>query len=304
VALFSAVASDLGDQYLVQRFVNDVTRAALVPFYEAYFSNYIEGSTLTVREAERVVFENDDVGKPEDAHDIRATWEIVSDFKEMSRAPQNADEFMDMLRERHSVMMAAHPDKLPGEWKNEEVSAGATVFVHPDYVLGTLRAGWEEGAHLTDPFQRAVYMMFVVSEVHPFLDGNGRSARVAMNGELVPAGMHRIIVPTVLRNEYVSGLVRTTAGNGPDGLYRVLDRAQKWVSVGEFADLETADRYLRVTNATTDSGVASVEGIHLKILRPGELFELPDTDHHAPGPDVNEPSVLEVAAAAADQTRT
>lgn len=300
VALFARVAADLQRQRLVQRYVNDAARATLVPFYEAYFSNYIEGSTLTVREAERVVFESADVGKPEDAHDIRSTWEIVSDIKEMSRLPRDADDFMEMLRDRHSVMMSAHPKKLPGRWKDEEVSAGATVFVHPDHVVGTLRAGWEEGVALTDPFQRATYMMFVVSEVHPFLDGNGRSARVAMNGELVPHGMHRIVIPTVLRNEYVSGLVRATAGNGTDGLYRVLDRAQQWVSMGEFADLETADRYLRVTGATTDSGVAAVDGIHLRILRPGELFELPDSEHQAATTEVTEPSFLHIAAAAAD----
>jgi fido (protein-threonine AMPylation protein) len=299
VGLFASVAADLQRQHLVQRYVNDAARATFIPFYEAYFSNYIEGSTLTVSEAERVVFDEADVGKPKDAHDIRATWEIVSDVKEMSRVPRDADDFMDMLRERHSVMMAAHPEKLPGRWKNEEVSAGATVFVHPDQVVGTLRAAWEEGAVLTDPFQRATYIMFAVSEVHPFLDGNGRSARVAMNAELVPHNMHRIIVPTVVRNEYVSGLVRTTAGNGPDGLYRVLDRAQQWVAVGEFADLATADRYLRATNATTDAGVAMIEGIHLRILRPGELFELPDVGHHAPDADAAEPSLLDIAAALA-----
>ena len=50
--------------------------------------------------------------------------------------------------------------------------------------------------------------------------------------------------------------------------------------MGEFGDLPTAHRYLRVTNATVDSGVAAVDGIHLRILRVGELFELPDSDHY------------------------
>lgn len=299
VALFRAVAAELGRVEPVQRYVNDSQRATYVPFYEAYFSNYIEGSTLTVREAERVVFDGADVGKPEDSHDVRATYEIVSDVKEMSRVPRDADDFMDSLRERHAVMMAAHPSKNPGRWKDEEVSAGATVFVHPDFVVGTLRAAWEEGAALSDPFARAVYMMFAVSEVHPFLDGNGRSARVAMNAELIPHRMHRIIIPTVLRNEYVSALTRTTAGNGAAGLHRVLDHAQKWVAFGEFGDLETADRYLRVTNATTDAGVAAVEGIHLKVLRVGELFELPDAEHHAPMARFDEPSLFGAAIEAA-----
>lgn len=304
VALFRQVASALSRQHLVQRYVNDEPRAAFVPFYEAYFSNYIEGSTLTISEAERVVFDKAEVGKPDDAHDISATWEIVSDVEEMSQVARDADDFMEMLRGRHATMMAAHRRKGPGQWKTEEVSAGATVFVHPDLVPGTLRAGWEIGAELTDPFQRAVYMMFLVSEVHPFLDGNGRSARVAMNAELVPHHMHRIIVPTVLRNDYVSGLVRATAGNGPEGLYRVLDYAQRWVAIGEFADLPTAHRYLRVTNATVDSGVAAVEGIHLKILRPGELFELPDAEHYQPTTLTGENLAPDVFGAIAAPTAT
>lgn len=299
VALFRQVAADLQRAPLVQRYVNHAQRAEYVPFYEAYFSNYIEGSTLTVDEAKRVVFDDADVGKPEDAHDIRATWEIVSSVAEMSQRFPDADTFMETLRERHRVMMAAHPDKLPGQWKLEANQAGATQFVDPTHVRGTLRAGWEEGESLTDPFQRAAYMMFLVSEVHPFADGNGRSARVAMNGELVPVGMHRVVIPTVLRNEYLSGLSRATAGNGPETLYRVLDRAQQWVAQGEFADLESADRYLRVTNATVDSGIAAVEGITLRILRVGEMWELPDTGYPAAAAAGSPPpSLAQIAAAA------
>lgn len=276
VALFRQLAADLQDSPPVMHLITDVDRAAYVPFYEAYFSNYIEGSTLNVDEARRVIFDNADVGKPKDAHDMRATWEVVADTVEMSRRFADADEFLDTLRDRHRVMMAARTDKLPGEWKVEANRAGATVFVDPEKVPGTLRAGWEEGRALTDPFQRALYMMFLVSEVHPFADGNGRSARVAMNAELVTAGHHRIIIPTVIRNEYLSGLSRITAGNGPATLHRVLEHAQKWVERGEFGDLETAEKYLRVTNALVDSGVASEQGIHLQLLRIGQLDEMPD----------------------------
>ena len=52
---------------------------------------------------------------------------------------------------------------------------------------------------LGEPFQRAVFMMLLVSEVHPFADGNGRIARVMMNAELVGAAEERIIIPTAFR---------------------------------------------------------------------------------------------------------
>jgi Fic family protein len=49
-------------------------------------------------------------------------------------------------------------------------------------------------------------MMFLVAEVHPFADGNGRVARIMMNAELVAARESRIIVPTVFRNNYLMAL--------------------------------------------------------------------------------------------------
>jgi len=42
-------------------------------------------------------------------------------------------------------------------------------------------------------------MMFMISEVHPFNDGNGRIACVMMNAELVRADQSHIIIPTVFR---------------------------------------------------------------------------------------------------------
>ena len=268
-------ASDLSREKLVQRFVEDTSRMTYVAFYEAYFSNYIEGSTLSLEEAQRVVFDGDDVGKPADAHDMRGTWQIVSDDGEMTHRAADADEFMDMLRDRHRAVMAQRPDKLPGRWKDLPNRAGATRFVEPEHVPGTLRAGWEEGQELTDPFQRAVYLMFLVSEVHPFADGNGRSARIAMNSELVSADQHRIIIPTILRTDYLSALTRATADGGPAGLHRVLEHAQRWVSLGDFSSVSRGSKYCLVTDAMYEAGVAERRGKFLRILRPGEIDELP-----------------------------
>lgn len=303
VARFREVVEALQRTPPVSRPVNDPGRAALVPFYESYFSNYIEGSTLTIGEAKRVVFEGADVGKASDAHDIRATWDVLTNRVEMTQTFATADEFMAALRDRHRAMMAAHPDEHPGEWKTKPNRAGVTVFVAPDHVVGTLRAGWEEGQVLTDPFQRAAYVMFLISEVHPFQDGNGRSARVAMNMELVRDDQYRIIVPTVLRSDYMSALTRTTTGGGPEGLVRVLDYAQRWVAQGSFENLDNGDRYLRATNALWDSHTAEQEGINLRIPKVGQIFEEEDIPFPEAGAlPTGEYSMGEIAAAAAERS--
>ncbi|WP_282778728.1 Fic family protein [Phaeodactylibacter xiamenensis] len=57
-----------------------------------------------------------------------------------------------------------------------------------------------------NPIARAIYMMFLVTEVHPFDDGNGRIARIMMNAELVHGGSSKIIIPTVYREDYMLAL--------------------------------------------------------------------------------------------------
>ena len=52
--------------------------------------------------------------------------------------------------------------------------------------------------------------MFLLSEIHPFLDGNGRLARVMMNAELVRENQSKIIIPTVFREDYMGALKKLT----------------------------------------------------------------------------------------------
>jgi len=52
----------------------DAARRATLPFWEAYFSNFIEGTEFTPDEAERIVFEGEmRADRPEDAHDVLGT---------------------------------------------------------------------------------------------------------------------------------------------------------------------------------------------------------------------------------------
>jgi hypothetical protein len=95
--------------------------------------------------------------------------------------------------------MAGRPEIGPGQWKTRQSQAGGTRFVEPELVPGTLEKGWETLRGLRTAFQRSAMMMFLITETHPFNDGNGRLARAFMNAELVEAGERRIIIPPVYR---------------------------------------------------------------------------------------------------------
>ena len=247
------------------------TGRTTLAFFEAYFSNFVEGTEFLVDEAIRIVFEGEiPAHRPADAHDVAGTWRVVSDPREMGRTPEDIRELRGLLRERHRTIMAGRPDARPGEFKVAENRAGLTRFVAPGLVQGTLEEGLALYRSLESPFERAVYMMFLVSEVHPFADGNGRIARVMMNAELVAGGEERIVIPTVFRGNYLAALRALSRTGRPDPLVRVLDYAQRWTLAVDWDSLGATQRELDACNAFLDSEDAEAEGKRLRMPgRPG-----------------------------------
>ena len=272
LALFQTLHAALRNHPPIARIapVRGAEAAATLAFFEAYFSNFIEGTEFAVEEAADIVFRgvipNE---RPEDAHDVLGTWRIVSDAEEMRRTPQDRAALVRLLRARHAAIMERRPDKRPGEFKLAENRAGSIVFVAPDLVDGTLDQGFDLCRSLETPFQRAVFAMFLIAEVHPFADGNGRTARIMMNAELVAAGEERIVVPTVFRSHYLSALKALSQNGRAEPLIRMLDFAQKWTAAIDWRTVEETRRELDACNAFLDPAVADEEGRRLQM--PGRI---------------------------------
>jgi len=196
-------------------------------FFESYFSNYIEGTTFEIEEAAQIVFERAiPAARPADAHDILGTFRLVSDPVEMRTTPRDLDQLLQLLQSRHRTLMAQRPEAEPGAFKHRPNRAGDTHFVDPAYLRGTLRRGTALYLELRPGLPRAIFLMFLVSDVHPFVDGNGRIARVMMNAELVAAGQSTIIIPTIYRDDYLQALRALTRQRRPDPVISALVRAQ------------------------------------------------------------------------------
>ncbi|MEX1211968.1 MAG: Fic family protein [Balneolaceae bacterium] len=237
-----------------------------ISFFEAYFSNFIEGTEFDVSEAEDIVFRNEiPVERPDDAHDVLGTYKIVSNYHEMSQIPKDFDDFIAKMKYRHSEIMTARKGKRPGQFKTKVNRAGGTEFVHSDLVEGTLRKGFEIYRALEYSFHRAVYLMFLVSEVHPFADGNGRLARVMMNAELVSVQDQKIMIPIVYRNNYLAALKSMTNYGNSTPLIRTLDFAQKFTQSIDWKKYDTARKQLASCNAFLDPTEADRNGIRLRL---------------------------------------
>ncbi len=227
-------------------------------FFEAYFSNFIEGTEFGVDEARRIAVEGvPSESRPVDSHDVAATYRLAIDPHDRVRVPTSGDELIDILKNRHMTLMAARPDKRPGEFKEVSNYAGGYQFVEPALVEGTLVKGFEVLNHLIDPFARTVAIMALVTECHPFDDGNGRVARLTANAELSNAGEVRVLIPTVYRNNYLAGLSAFSNGAGHgESLVAVIEYAQRWTAAIDWSTYEVAHEQLKSCNAYLDSGVA------------------------------------------------
>ncbi|MDR1597336.1 MAG: Fic family protein [Holosporales bacterium] len=249
---------------------NTQTKLDALYFYEAYFSNFIEGTEFAVEEARNIVFENYiPPARPQDAHDVLGTFKVVSNGDAMAVRYRNFEHFVDVLRARHATIMDSRKDKMPGEFKHIKNQAGSTVFVNPENVVGTLRQGFDLYSKIDTAFGRAVFMMFLISEVHPFNDGNGRVGRIMMNGELVARGEQRIIIPTVYRNNYLSALRALSNSGYAEALIRMLDFAQKYTNAIDWSNFQDATDLLAQTNAFMNPNEADENGRRLRF--PSEI---------------------------------
>lgn len=219
-------------------------------FYEGYFSNYIEGTVFEINEAKKIIETQTPIPtRDQDSHDILGTYKIVSNKTEMSTVPKTSDELISILQYRHKTLLSSREDKNPGKFKDKNNFAGQTTFVDVTLVRGTLIKGFEFYSALNNPFAKAVYIMFMISEIHPFLDGNGRIARIMMNAELVSAKQSKIIIPNVFREDYILTLRRLTRQSDPEPYIRMLSRAHEFSSTIYGNSMDEIQTKLEQSNA-------------------------------------------------------
>ncbi|MDP1581254.1 MAG: Fic family protein [Candidatus Didemnitutus sp.] len=225
VGLFTRLASRLATENFASVPERPEAERRLHAFWEAYFSNYIEGTVFTIQEAREIVFDHKlPPARPKDAHDILSTFHLATDGHNRREVPRDADDLLRLLEVRHARLMHDRLDVGPGRFKETANRVGTREFVAPELVRGTLRLAFELGRHLAQPVARGAFVMFIVAEVHPFNDGNGRLARLFLNAELTAGNCGRLIVPTSLRGDYLSCLEALTVGGNPEPFLVLISR--------------------------------------------------------------------------------
>lgn len=169
-------------------------------------SNAIEGNTLTISETKVVLEDGLTIaGRP-----LRDFYETVGHgdaynfmFSLLGERRISATE----IKALHRLFYKGIDEGNAGVWRKEPVFVSGTdhVFPRPDELEGRMAEldAWiesERGKYHPVTFAGLLHLKFVT--IHPFIDGNGRVARLIMNLALLQDGYQLAIVPPVLRAEY------------------------------------------------------------------------------------------------------
>lgn len=244
-------------------------------FIEAFFSNYIEGTRFLVDEAREIVFDGKiPQSRPKDGHDVLGTYAKLMEPPRPRLSEMTPEQFILRLQADHADLMRQRPEINPGQFKERQNQAGNTVFVSPEKVRGTILSGFEHIRPVDDPFSRAMLAHFLISDIHPFVDGNGRMSRLVMSREMISHGLSHIVIPTVFRQDYLAALRALTRQNNPDILIRSLQKCQqisaactsedlgqtlaRWASTHAFLE---EDRHARLTAPTDGADVEWRDGV-------------------------------------------
>lgn len=208
-----------------------------------YNSNAIEGNTLTLFET-KVVLENGVTikGKPLKDHlEIINHKEAIDFIEELVRKDCLLTEYN--IKSIHHLILKEIDSSNAGKYRQKNVFISGAKHIHPNYIvvpfeMQKLMENYKKWRNL-HPIIRACYLHGEFVKIHPFVDGNGRTARLLLNFELIKNGYPPVIIKNEDRAEY----------------YDALDKAHTTYDYSDFIEIirklveESEDEYLFLLNA-------------------------------------------------------
>ena len=182
-----------------------------------YNSNAIEGSTLTRQETLVVLKHGLTVGgKPLVEHLEAINHQAAIGWVEQLAARPAPPSEADILA-LHRLVLRSIDDTVAGVYRQTQVYIAGSAFVPPsgravpgrmaEYAAWLTRTGDEAAVdQRLHPVARAAQAHIWLVDIHPFVDGNGRTARLLMNLLLLQAGYPIAIIRQEDRAAYYAAL--------------------------------------------------------------------------------------------------
>ena len=189
-----------------------------------YHSNAIEGNSLTVGETELVVNQGFTItGKTladqAEAINLGHALDFMKEIATASDAPITERD----VRQIHALILAGIQDDHAGSYRNTEVRIRGSQY-EPTEAFAVPHQMSHLGKYVTQitkldspikdfPIVSASAAHAWLAQIHPFVDGNGRTARILMNLILVRRGYTICIISHDDRLRYYDALEESQAGD-------------------------------------------------------------------------------------------
>ena len=194
-----------------------------------YSSNALEGNTLTLAET-KVLLEDGLTagGKPlKDCYEAVGHAKAYDYMLTIARSPQ----FLfteEMILSLHRLFYMQTDEENAGKYRGRQVFITGTEYLPPapEDVPKMMEEFVSEVNRVKDKLHPVLLAAFAhrkLVDIHPFVDGNGRTARLLMNMVLLNKGYPIANIPPILRMEYISALrIAQKAKNPSDRAFNEL----------------------------------------------------------------------------------
>lgn len=204
-----------------------------------YNSNAIEGNTLSLSETAQVVEHGITIGGKTIREHLEAInhAQAIEFIKSIARKTKNEIALDDILA-IHKIVLQKIDDFHAGVFRKVGVRVMGSSTVFPNYAkIPLLMVDFMQWLHTQTehPIISAALAHFKLVSIHPFIDGNGRTARLLMNLLLLQNGYPLAIIKNENRAAYINAIeIARSTENYTDFYMLILQAAE-----------ESLDNYLR-----------------------------------------------------------
>lgn len=185
-----------------------------------YNSNGIEGNSLTLKETFLVINEGITVkGKPLKDHlEAKDHFEALTYLSDLVEHDKKNTFSEVLVRQLHELIMQETDREWAGKYRSSNVIISGSDHTPPDAIevpvkMRNLMRWIKDNKEKLNPIELAAIVQHKIVYIHPFFDGNGRTARLAMNLFLMQEGYPLVTILKNDRKKYYSVLDKADKGN-------------------------------------------------------------------------------------------
>lgn len=195
-----------------------------------YTSNAIEGNTLTRQETALVVEKGLTVAGKSLREHLEAinhaqALDFIAALVTKPRQELSENDILDI----HNLILQSIDNLNAGRYRRVSVRIAGSTVVMPNWakVPDLMNAFYEWLQHdsISHPVLLAADAHYTFVSIHPFIDGNGRTARLLMNLLLLQQGYPPALIRKEDRRQYINALEQAQLGGPLDDYYRVIGEA-------------------------------------------------------------------------------